>query len=162
MLRKLMQAKEPEDSEDYEVKSVLVGTSTVSVDDQDDNADDQITTSTLSAFEKGKEHLQNVENIINDVSTKLKGKCIFLSNQLLALYLLKRNVSNPHYFLILVPSWAIVLTIFMILIVIICVIYLFFRKLIMKIFKKGDKNGKGGVDLKSMPLLGNTFKDKVI
>jgi hypothetical protein len=31
----------------------------------------------------------------------------------------------------------------------------------MKIFKKGDKNGKGGVDLKSMPLLGNTFKDKV-
>jgi len=68
MLRKLMQAKDAD--EDYEIKSVLVGTSTVSVDDQD--ADD-VTTSTLSAFEKGKEHLQNVENIINDVSTKLKG-----------------------------------------------------------------------------------------
>jgi hypothetical protein len=63
-----MQAKDAD--EDYEIKSVLVGTSTVSVDDQD--ADD-VTTSTLSAFEKGKEHLQNVENIINDVSTKLKG-----------------------------------------------------------------------------------------
>lgn len=77
MLRKLMQAKDgDENSDDYEIKSVLVGTSTVSVDDQDDNADDQLTTSTLSAFEKGKEHLQNVENIINDVSTKLKGKYI--------------------------------------------------------------------------------------
>jgi hypothetical protein len=30
-----------------------------------------------------------------------------------------------------------------------------------KIFKKGDKGVKGGVDLKAMPLLGNSFKEKV-
>lgn len=59
-----------------------------------------------------------------------------------------------------VPPWAIVLTIFMILLVLLLVIYLFFRKLFRKIFKKGDKKG-GSVDLKAMPLLGNTFKDKI-
>ena len=62
--------------------------------------------------------------------------------------------------LFLVPPWAIVLTIFIIFLIIILIIYLFFRKLFRKIFKKGDKKG-GSVDLKSMPLLGNTFKDKV-
>ena len=49
----------------------------------------------------------------------------------------------------------------MIFVVIVCIIYLFFRKLIRKIFKRGDKGGKGGLDLKAMPLLGNSFKDKV-
>lgn len=61
------------------------------------------------------------------------------------------------------PVWVIVLIIFIIFLVIVCVIYLFFRKLIRKIFKKGDKLAglKGSVDLKSMPLLGNSFKEKV-
>lgn len=51
----------------------------------------------------------------------------------------------------------------MIFLIIVCVVYLFFRKLIRKIFKKGDKLAglKGSVDLKSMPLLGNSFKEKV-
>ena len=51
----------------------------------------------------------------------------------------------------------------MIFVIIVCVVYLFFRKLIRKLFKKGDKLAglKGSVDLKSMPLLGNSFKEKV-
>ena len=51
----------------------------------------------------------------------------------------------------------------MIFIIIICIIYLFFRKLCRKLFNKGDKltGLKGSVDLKAMPLLGNSFKEKV-
>jgi synaptotagmin-1 len=48
----------------------------------------------------------------------------------------------------------------MILVVIVCIIYLFFRKVFKKIFKK-DGKGKGGLDLKGMPLLGKTFKEEV-
>ena len=53
--------------------------------------------------------------------------------------------------------------IFMVFLIILCCVYLFCRKLIRKIFKKGDKMSglKSSVDLKSMPLLGNSFKEKV-
>ena len=62
-----------------------------------------------------------------------------------------------------VPPWVTVLIIFMVFLIILCCVYLFCRKLIRKIFKKGDKMSglKSSVDLKSMPLLGNSFKDKV-
>lgn len=51
----------------------------------------------------------------------------------------------------------------MIVIIIICIIYLFFRKMCGKLFSKSDKLSglKGSVDLKAMPLLGNSFKEKV-
>ena len=49
----------------------------------------------------------------------------------------------------------------MVFVVIVCIIYLFFRKMLRKLFKKGDKGFGGAVDLRSMPLLGNSFKDKV-
>jgi len=110
-------------------------------DDDDDDAttakpdeDDDKQSGLMASYEQGKQQIENVSNIINDYSEKMN-----------------------------VPAWVIVLIIFMIFVIIVCVVYLFFRKLIRKLFKKGDKLAglKGSVDLKSMPLLGNSFKEKV-
>jgi hypothetical protein len=49
----------------------------------------------------------------------------------------------------------------MIFLVIILIGFLLFRKLFRKIFKRGEKGAKGSIDLKGMPLLGNSFKEKV-
>ena len=51
----------------------------------------------------------------------------------------------------------------MVFIVVLCVVYLLFRKMFRKLFRKGDKIGslKSSVDLKAMPLLGASFKEKV-
>jgi hypothetical protein len=49
----------------------------------------------------------------------------------------------------------------MVFLIILCCAYLCVKKLCKKLFKKGEKGLKGSVDLKAMPLLGNSFKEKV-
>ena len=68
LLRKLMQAsasKEKSEPE-YEEEEVLVGTSTVL-----DNSSEEDTT-VLSSLQKGQEQLKKVENVITNVSHKMK------------------------------------------------------------------------------------------
>jgi hypothetical protein len=68
LLRKLMQAsasKEKSEPE-YEDEEVLVGTSTVL-----DNSSEEDTT-VLSNLQKGQEQLKKVENVITNVSHKMK------------------------------------------------------------------------------------------
>ena len=59
------------------------------------------------------------------------------------------------------PSWSILLAIFAVFLIVLLVVYFFLRKMCKKLFNRGDRSGKNSVDLKAMPLLGNTFKDKV-
>ena len=71
LLRKLMQAggansKEKAEPEYEEDEVVVVGTSTVL-----DNSSEEDTTA-MSSLQKGKEQLKNVENVINNVSHKMK------------------------------------------------------------------------------------------
>lgn len=91
----------------------------------------QVTNSTLVKDILSK---QNVEKTIKSISTKVG-----------------------------IPPWVVILIVLMIFLIILCCAYLFCRKMFRKIFKKGDKLGglKGSVDLKAMPLLGNSFKEKV-
>ncbi len=64
---------ESEYEDDEEV--VVVGTSTV----LDDSAEE---TTSFTNFQKGKEQLKNVENVINNVSHKMKSKLkVFLSTK---------------------------------------------------------------------------------
>ena len=133
MLRKLMQAKREEDAgADEEFYTKSVVVGTSIVDDEESSTTDSPDSTTLSNIEKGKEFAQNMGNMVTDVSKKMK-----------------------------IPPYVTVLIIFLIFVIIVCLIYLFFRKMFRKLFKKGDKGAKGGLDLKAMPLLGNSFKDKV-
>lgn len=124
--------EEAEESSEVEV----VGTKMVE-DDGDESATtlaSSLAATQQSMLDKSKENIQMVGNKINEYSKIMK-----------------------------IPPWVTVLIIFMVFLIILCCVYLFCRKLIRKIFKKGDKmNGlKSSVDLKSMPLLGNSFKEKV-
>ncbi|RNA27901.1 synaptotagmin 1 isoform X1 [Brachionus plicatilis] len=135
LLRKLRQVRRNEEMpEDYEYETIktVVGTKLVPIETT--TIPQALKTTTLSAIEKGQKQLQNVNNVINEVSKKMK-----------------------------IPAWATMLIILMIVIIIICIIYLFFRKMCGKLFSKSDKLSglKGSVDLKAMPLLGNSFKEKV-
>ncbi|CAF0843687.1 unnamed protein product [Brachionus calyciflorus] len=136
LLRKLRQVKANdevvEDDSEYETQIVVAGTKIIPQETV--SLQEALKTTTLSSLDKGREQLQNMNIAINEVSKKMK-----------------------------IPPWATMLIILMIFIIIICIIYLFFRKLFRKIFGKGDKLSglKGSVDLKAMPLLGNSFKEKV-
>ncbi len=105
MVRNLRNAHEnPENIDsDYETKIIVVGTSTVE--------HDTIETTTLSALEKGKQHLAKIEDTVHMISDKTK-----------------------------VPTWGIVLGIVLVILVILALIGFLVFKLIKK-FKKGDGKG---------------------
>lgn len=74
-----MEAKNDEkndeaNNEEEQTDVVQVGTATV-IDDTED-----VTTTTISNLEKGKEHLQQMGSMINDVSKKMKSNyCLILA-----------------------------------------------------------------------------------
>ena len=62
--------------EEYENKVELVGTSTVEVEES------SVETATMSVLEKSKQHLEKVEQVVNVISEKTKGKLLFLFRNL--------------------------------------------------------------------------------
>ena len=75
LLRKLMEAtanSKEKNEEEYEDEEVVVGTSTV-LDKSGGSGNDE---ASVSNFQKGKEQLKNVENVINNVSHKMKSNTI--------------------------------------------------------------------------------------
>lgn len=86
ILRKLMQAEQQQqqqDNDEYETRIVLEGTAPVSDEPESttttsNSYESTLATTTLSNFEKGKEHLHNMENMINDVSKKMKSTSLHM------------------------------------------------------------------------------------
>lgn len=93
--------------------------------------DDTVETTTLTVMEKGKQHLAKIEDTIHVISDKTK-----------------------------VPTWGIVLAVFMVVLLILLIIGLVIWKVVKK-FKKGDGKGlKSSMLGNSMQLLRGSFKDK--
>jgi hypothetical protein len=69
LLRKLIRARRADEGEGEEEEN-----KSAEAEDSPQQDDDTVATTTLSTLEQSKETLKNVNNVINDVSQKMKSK----------------------------------------------------------------------------------------